>query len=479
MKQTEDKQGKRASGKASGKSPRPPRGMRDFLAAQVMRRRRVISTIRSVYERYGFEPLETPAMEDLDVLMGKYGEEGDQLLFKVLKRGDKLRRVLAQGTGRDLAAADLADLGLRYDLTVPLARVVANHRAELSVPYKRYQIQPVWRADRPAKGRFREFYQCDVDVVGASGPLVEAELLGAAGEALAELGFADFRIRLNHRGLLFGLLDAAGLPSDRWMEAVVAVDKMDKIGPEGVAGQLEERGIVGAKALVDMLTSLSGPGDRTNEALLAALLERAGEPVRAGVEELSSIVSMCAAGPASGHLVVDPALARGLSYYTGAIFEIDSPDLSVSLAGGGRYDGLIGMFSGRDLPACGISLGLERILEIMESRGMFAGQDHGPQVLVTTWNQDLSAESLHLAAELRRAGLKVDLHPKPGKIGKQLKYAAGRDIPLAVILGPDEAAAGQVVLKDLRQGTQQTLSQADLPSAVRRLLSLGESESET
>ena len=470
MSESRGSNAKISSRKAPGKSVRPPRGMRDLLAAQVLRRRKVISTIRSVYERYGFEPLETPAMEDLDVLMGKYGEEGDQLLFKVLKRGDKLRRVVAGAQTGALRETDLADLGLRYDLTVPLARVVASHRGGIGRPYKRYQIQPVWRADRPAKGRFREFYQCDVDVVGASGPLVEAELLSAASEALTRLGFERFRIRLNHRGLLFGLLRSAGLAEESWTEAVVVIDKWDKIGPEGVASELVERGIEQGQALVDLLGELTDQGAQSTEQRLAALLERAGEPVRSGIEELSRIVRLAEVGPASGHLEVDASLARGLSYYTGAIFEIDSPDLAVSLAGGGRYDGLIGMFSGQDLPACGISLGLERILEVMEARDMFAGQRIGPDVLVTAWDEDLARQSLELAMELRQAGFAVDLHPRPGKIGKQLKYAAARGIPLAVILGPDEVAEGRVVLKDLRRGDQESLDRSALRARVGTLL---------
>ncbi len=465
---SDGKVGKGQRAKRSGQSVRPPRGMRDMLAPQVARRRRVMDTIRSVYERYGFEPLETPAMEDLTVLMGKYGTEGDQLLFKVLKRGDKLRKVLEAGATPQ--PTQLADLGLRYDLTVPLARVVAAHRAEIVFPYKRYQMQPVWRADRPAKGRFREFYQCDVDLVGAPPPLAEVELLGAASEALAELGFEDFRVRLNHREILFGLLRAVGVANERFTDAVVAIDKLDKIGPDGVAGELSQRGIDQGPELVAMLVELTQGEDRTNEQRLALLLERAGDAVRMGVDELTSIVRLADAGPASGHLVVDAALARGLSYYTGAIFEIDSPALSVSLAGGGRYDGLVGMFSGQDLAACGISLGLERIIEVLDDQRVLGASRVGPEVLVTCWDDELAGASLSVAAELRASGLRVDVHPKPGKIGKQLKYASARGIPLAVIMGPDEAKSGRVVLKDLRKGEQQDLDRAQLVGQVGALL---------
>jgi histidyl-tRNA synthetase len=445
--------------------------MRDFLPDEIRKRRHTISVIRRVYESYGFEPLETPALENLDVLLGKYGEEGDQLLFKVLRRGQKLQSALSD-KGAEASEIDLADMGLRYDLTVPLARVVAAYRGKLPRLLKRYQIQPVWRADRPAKGRFREFYQCDVDVVGSKSPAVEAELLGAACQALKNLGFDRFEVKLNHRELLFGLIEVAGVSSEIAMDAVTAIDKLDKAGEEGVRAELTEKGVDrnAAQRLVEMLRVTPGEGAETVLGRLRSVTS-GNEHADGGIDEVENILSLCEAGPAAGRVVADPSLARGLSYYTGAIFEIVAPDLGVSLAGGGRYDDLIGAFSGRRAPACGISLGLERLLVIMEKRGLFPEMLEGPQVVVTCWSHDLLGQSLRIAHELRAAGLKVDVFPEPGKLGKQLKYAEKRKSPLAVIQGPDEAAAGQVSIKDWRAGDQITCPTTEVSSKAKELLS--------
>ncbi|MDQ3686494.1 MAG: histidine--tRNA ligase, partial [Acidobacteriota bacterium] len=354
----------------------PARGMRDFLPAEVRRREYVIRIIKEVYERYGFEPLETRAVENIETLLGKYGEEGNQLIFKILKRGEHER------TGE-------ADLALRYDLTVPLARVVAEYGDRLPKFFKRYQIQPVWRADRPGRGRFREFFQCDVDALGSRSTVVEAELCAAAGEALTRLGFTNFTIRLNHRQVLSGVLGAAGIPAERHAEALVALDKLDKIGPAGVAKEFSARGIAeesGARLLsffegvsalehAAQLADIEGEGrgsesEAVNAAILGRLVEFIGdnEAGARGIEELRSVVKLSAAYGADAKLKIDPSLARGLSYYTGAIMEISVPDLAGSLGGGGRYDNLVGMFSGRDVPACGFSLGLERIIVVMMER---------------------------------------------------------------------------------------------------------------
>jgi histidyl-tRNA synthetase len=355
----------------------PARGMRDFLPGDVRRREHVIRVVKEVYERYGFEPLETPAVENIETLMGKYGEEGNQLIFKILKRG------VHETTGE-------ADLALRYDLTVPLARVVAQYRAQLPKFFKRYQIQPVWRADRPARGRFREFYQCDVDVLGSRSMIVEAELCAAQSEALTKLGFTNFTIRLNHRQVLAGVLDAAGIPSDKHADALIALDKLDKIGREGVAREFEERGVSQdagnnlldffenlnalehAAQLVEVENELSG-NDALNTTVLGRLVEFVGdhEAGARGIDELRSIIQFAGTGVAGPRIKLDPSLARGLSYYTGAIMEISVPDLSGSLGGGGRYDNLVGMFLGQDVPACGFSLGLERIIVVMTEREMF------------------------------------------------------------------------------------------------------------
>ncbi|MDP1572430.1 MAG: histidine--tRNA ligase [Vicinamibacterales bacterium] len=431
-------------------STQPARGMRDFLPDDVRRRQYVMGVIARVYEQYGFAPLETPAVENIETLLGKYGEEGDRLIFKILKRGEG-------------AATGQADLALRYDLTVPLARVVAEYRATLPKFFKRYQMQPVWRADRPQKGRFREFYQCDVDAIGSHSVVVEVELLAAACDVLARLGFADFTVRLNHRKALSGMLQASGVPAALHGETLVALDKLDKIGPDGVTRELAERGVAPAAAAA--LIALFSDGAAGNDAILARLEAVVGgdEAGATGVRELRAILALAAGTRAAARLRLDPSLARGLSYYTGAIFEIAVPDLAGSLGGGGRYDDLIGMFGKQAVPACGISLGLERILVVMGERGMFppdlalAAAD----VMVAVWSEARLADSVALAAELRAGGLRVEVYPEADKLGKQFKYASACGVPFVAVLGDDEAARGEVALKDMRTGVQRSVPRAD------------------
>jgi histidyl-tRNA synthetase len=436
----------------------PARGMRDFLPEDVRKRSYVIDVIREVYERYGFEPLETPAVENIETLLGKYGEEGDRLIFKILKRGEE---------GRQTGDADLA---LRYDLTVPLARVVAEYHGTLPKFFKRYQIQPVWRADRPQKGRFREFYQCDVDAIGSTSPVVEAEVCGAVSDVLERLGFTDFVIRLNHRELLRALLDVSGVPAELHDSALIAVDKIDKIGTDGVVAELERRG-VSAEAATRTLQAFSLDSGGGVEAKLAALVSGHEAGARA-LQNLRAVIAGAASTSASAHLQIDPSLARGLSYYTGAIFEIAVTDLAGSLGGGGRYDNLVGMFLGQSVPACGFSLGLERILVVMAEREMFPADitATGADVLVTQWNADAVAENLALARQLRTSGLRVEVYPDADKIGKQLKYASSRHARFAVIAGDDERAKGSVMVKDLASGQQSEVPRADLATwlAARR-----------
>ena len=446
---------------------KPARGMRDFLPDDVRRRQYVIGVIAEVYQRYGFEPLETPAVEDLETLMGKYGEEGDRLIFRILKRGEG-------------AKGGESDLALRYDLTVPLARVVAEYRSELPRFFKRYQVQPVWRADRPQKGRFREFYQCDVDVIGSRSMVVEAELLAAAAEVLTQLGFVDFHIRLNHRQLLEGLLESIGIPPGDRSAALVALDKLDKVGAEGLAEALRARGIVesAASTLSELFAKIgtASPNANANRAISNAQVLTTLESIlkahdngRRALGELGEILSLSASGPASDRLRLDPSLARGLSYYTGSIFEIAVPDLAGSLAGGGRYDDLIGMFSGEQVPACGISLGLERILVVMGERGMFPETlgETAADVMVTIWNADGTADAVRLANDLRHAGLRVEIYPEPDKIGKQFKYADARRIPFVVVVGEDEAARGEVAVKSLKTGAQQGVPRAEVADFIK------------
>jgi histidyl-tRNA synthetase len=448
----------------------PARGMRDFLPDDVRKREYVIGVIKEVYERYGFEPLETPAAENIETLMGKYGEEGNQLIFKILKRG------VHEGSGE-------ADLALRYDLTVPLARVVAEYRDKLPKFFKRYQIQPVWRADRPARGRFREFYQCDVDVLGSRSMVIEAEICAAAAEVLKRLGFKDFGIRLNHRKVLTGILGVAGVGLEQHDGALVALDKLDKIGRKGVEEELASRDItpVASQRLLDFFSELTAlehaaeiaagedttkKQDALNKAVLGRIVEFVSDNVMGseGVAELQSILEFANAAGISRQISVDPSLARGLSYYTGAIMEISVKDLAGSLGGGGRYDNLVGMFAGQDIPACGFSLGLERILVVMGEREMFPSNISGAaaDVMVAIWNDESIGESIQLAQELRDLGLRVDLYPEADKLGKQFKYASIRGLPFVAVIGDEERSRGEVAIKDLRTGVQQTIKRDEL-----------------
>lgn len=413
--------------------------MRDFLPADVRKREYVIGIIKEVYESYGFEPLETPAVENLETLTGKYGEEGNQLIFKILKRGEKLD---LSGAAKE---SDLSDLALRYDLTVPLARVVANNKNELPKFFKRYQIQRVWRADRPARGRFREFYQCDVDCIGSDSLIVEAEIISAAGEILSKLGFVDFEIRINHRELLRSIVATAGIQNET--DALVALDKLDKIGSDGVKNELLGRGIseVSADRFLDAIRSGSSNDD------------------------LDTVQRLCVGLP----IRIDPSLARGLSYYTGTIMEIvlTEGDFKGSIGGGGRYDGLIGMFGKEQIPACGFSLGFERILVVMEERGMFPPEiaDSTPaDVMVTIWSSETIHESLRLAHELRSRGLRVTMYPEPDKLGKQIKYADSIRVPWVCVLGDSELADSTVTVKNMRTGDQQTIARDRAASAIQK-----------
>ncbi|HQU91675.1 MAG TPA: histidine--tRNA ligase [Pyrinomonadaceae bacterium] len=434
----------------------PARGMRDFLPTDVRKRNYVINIIKEVYGSYGFEPLETPAVENLETLMGKYGEEGNQLIFRILKRGEKLDLENAKSQN------DLSDLALRYDLTVPLARVVANNKNELPKFFKRYQIQPVWRADRPARGRFREFYQCDVDAIGSTSMAVEGELISAVSTILKRLGFNDFVIRLNHRKVLADILDTAGVPSELHSEALVAIDKLDKVGTDGVAAELAYRGISEGSAtmlleIFDQTQKIIGEGKDVNRTIVSNLINIVSNEV---LTEIGQILRFAEDSP----IQLDPSLARGLSYYTGAIIEVNVPDLPGSLAGGGRYDGLIGMFGKEQIPACGVSLGLERILVVMDERGMFPpeiAESTPADAMVTVWSEATITESLKLATELRKQGLRVTVYPEADKFGKQMKYADSIKVPYVCVLGESEIAERTVTIKNMKTGEQETVNRGE------------------
>jgi histidyl-tRNA synthetase len=441
-------------------STKPARGTRDFLPDDLRRRDHVIGIVRDVYQRYGFEPLETPAFENIETLTGKYGEEGSQLIFKILKRGEH------EKSGE-------ADLALRYDLTVPLARVVAEYQNALPTLFKRYQIQPVWRADRPARGRFREFYQCDIDATGTTSPVVEAEILGAVSEILTSLGFSDFVIRLNHRRVLTALLETAGVPQPLHGDALVALDKLDKVGAGGVSKEFAARGIPADAGATALTLFVGGAPEAPGEAptvSLARLRGVLGE--HEALANLAAIVDLAASTPASGRIRVDPSLARGLSYYTGAIMEIAVEGIG-SLGGGGRYDNLVGMFLGRAVPACGFSLGLERIIVVMTERGMFPPSVVTSAVdIVVTFLDDASrAEALKLAGELRAARFRVDVFPEASrKFDRPLKYASARGARVMAIFGENEVTRGEASIRNLVAREQVAVPRTEAVASIRRLL---------
>ena len=464
--------GRDTSAPVSKASTKPPSGTRDFLPTEVLRRRHVIEVVQRVYEAHGFAPLETPAIENLSTLLGKYGEEGDQLMYRLLHRRDALSRPLAaaHAEGRVPAEHELADQGLRYDLTVPLARVVAQY-GELPKFFKRYQIQPVWRADRPGKGRFREFFQCDVDITGTTSLLAEAEVCSAVATVLRELGFQEFEIRVNHRELLRAMIRAAGIDAALEGTALVAVDKLDKIGRDGVLAELAQRGISAGQGsqLLEILAPPAPPaGDEQadNAGVLARLRAQVDERGRAAVDSLTELLELCGQNPAGVHLKVSPELARGLGYYTGPIFEIAVADLQGSLGGGGRYDELVGMFGKAQVPAVGFSLGLERILVVMAERDMYPALDHGPDLMLC-WLGVPPVELVRVATQLRARGLAVELFPEPAKLGKQLAYADADGVKarFAAIIGTKELDAGVITVKHLSSGAQETIALAELDRA--------------
>jgi histidyl-tRNA synthetase len=434
------------------------RGTRDFLPDQAAARHAVIARLRTVFSRHGFEPLDTPAFERIETLTGKYGEEGQRLIFQILKRGE----------GGERGEVDLA---LRYDLTVHLARVVAMNPG-LRMPFKRWQIAPVWRADRPAKGRFREFWQCDCDIVGSTEPLADASCLAVAADAFATLGFRQYTIRLNDRRLLSATARAAGVGADLEIGLFTAIDKLDKIGRDGVDRELAERGIdEAARARLWRILSITGDrdlvgGPHPRDAVVAGLREAlAGvEAAGAALDEVVQVASLAEAmGVPSGVILLDPTLARGLDYYTGPIweFEVEAPKVG-SLGSGGRYDGLIGVFGKTAVPAVGTSFGLERIVLVMEEHGMLPARDDAPQVLVAVFDAANPEPAARAAAALRRRGIRADLYTGTAKLRNQLKYADAIGVSWVVIAGPGEAARGAVTLKNLGSGEQVEVPLVDL-----------------
>jgi len=433
-------------------------GTRDFLPEQLIFRQKVIGIMKEVFERYGFLPLETPAVERLDVLSGKYGEEADRLIFKVLKRGEELKSALAKGE-------ELADMGMRYDLTVPLCRVIALHQNEISFPFRRYQIQPVWRADKPQKGRYREFYQCDVDVVGQEAPLADAELVAMTYEVLTTLGFSNFSIRVNHRQILSALAEWAGIAKENRNSFFSALDKLDKIGLDGVKKEFEGRGLA-AEAIKQILPVIEANS-------LDFLKQSLGhtEKGKKAVEETERLIKYAAhLGVPAQEAAFDVSLARGLDYYTGPIFETVLSDAKIgSVTGGGRYDNLIGLFTGKEVPATGTSFGLERIIDVLEERGKLEEAAGVTQVVVLPFDESSLAYGLEVTAVLRKAKVRAEVYPfAEDKMRDKFGWVAKRKISFAAAVGPDEMKERQVTFKNMATGQQVKLPFGELPADLKQ-----------
>ena len=457
----------------------PPTGTRDLLPRDLVKRNRVFDLLRTTFERYGYEPLETPAVESTSALEGKYGEEGERLLYRILKRGKDLTEaaetVLALPEAARSAGAlsrALSDLALRYDLTVPFARVVAAHQNDLVLPFRRYQIQPVWRAERPQHGRYREFYQCDVDCVGSASLAVEAEMLAMVCEVFTALGMRDFAIHINHRTLLDALMESAGVEMKQRVAAMTALDKLDKLGQEGVRADLNKAGL--ARAAVERLMEAVGLAGAPL-AMLNAVRPIVGATAQGevGLRELGQLFQYLAAMRVPPeHYRFDLAMVRGLAYYTGTIFETIPGGMRIgSLASGGRYDKLIGQFTGRDLPCVGISFGIDRMFDALAELGLMGGEAMtATQALVAFFGPENLADSYALATELRAGAMRTEVYPDAKDLGAQLKFAGRKGIPIACILGPEEAQRGEVIVRDLRVGQQQTVLRGEVVAHVRALL---------
>ena len=447
--------------------PSIPKGTRDFGPEEMIRRNYIFDTIKGVFRLYGFKPLETPAMENLSTLLGKYGDEGDKLLFKILNSGDFLSGVSDEqlhGNPNALSTR-LCEKGLRYDLTVPLARYVVQHQGEISFPFKRYQIQPVWRADRPQKGRYREFYQCDVDVIGSRSLLCEVDLVEIVAKVFQRLGIR-VTLKVNNRKILYGIAETIG-HADKMIDITVAIDKLEKIGLKAVNGELREKGI-DERAIEALQPILSLEG--ANGAKLARLREiLADSPVGlAGVTETETILSYVETLGTELEIELDLSLARGLNYYTGAIFEVKARDFAIgSICGGGRYDDLTGIFGMPNTSGVGISFGADRIYDVMTGLDLFPDDTKGTtRALMLNFGGEEERVSLRLAKNLREAGIACEVYPESAKMKKQMEYANRRAVPWVVIVGSDELASGRATVKNMATGEQQAVAFDELINRI-------------
>ena len=456
--------------------PSIPKGTRDFSPAEMACRNYIFDTVKSIFKKYGYAPLETPAMENLTTLLGKYGDEGDKLLFKILNSGEAFAGVDAEELSHSNALSlKVCEKGLRYDLTVPFARYVVQHQNEITFPFKRFQIQPVWRADRPQKGRYREFYQCDVDVIGSQSQINELELVQIADEVFRKLDI-NVCIKINNRKVLQGLAEIIGHP-DKLVDITVAIDKIDKIGLEAVKEELSERGIDSdGIAILEPILQMQG----TNREKLAAIrtvlagssatsgCSTASEVGLKGVDELEELFNYIESANIKQKVEIDLSLARGLNYYTGAIFEVKALDFQIgSICGGGRYDNLTGIFGLPNISGVGISFGADRIYDVLKGLDKFPKDAiEGTKLLFSNMGSAETAYALPIAAQLRSQGISCEIYPDNTKLKKQFDYATKKGIRYFAIIGEDEIKAGEVTLKDLTTGTQQRVPKEELNSLL-------------
>jgi histidyl-tRNA synthetase len=450
--------------------PTLPKGTRDFGPAQMAKRQFIFDSIKKVFQKYGFQPLETPAMENLTTLTGKYGDEGDQLLFKVLNSGDFLKDVDQKQLSTQnskLITPSISEKGLRYDLTVPFARYVVMNRHEITVPFKRYQLQPVWRADRPQKGRYREFYQCDADVVGTNSLLCEAEIVLMIKEVFGSLGIKDYSIKINHRGVLAGLAELSN--STNHMSLFVAIDKLDKIGEAKVKEELISRGFnESSLETVFKILNFKGTTEEKTSFLLSQFSN--SETGQKGVNDLQEVFTLLKNyGAGDDHVEFDIALARGLSYYTGCIFEVKINNVAIgSVSGGGRYDNLTGGFGLPDVSGVGISFGVDRLYDAMEELNLFPQEAQiSSKVLLCHFDEESKLFGLKVLQTLRANDIASEIYPDKVKIQKQLEYANKKMIPYTIVIGSDEVKSGVLAFKNMRTGEQLKLSIKDILSNLK------------
>ena len=449
--------------------PSIPKGTRDFSPLEMIRRNYIFNVIRSVFEKHAYLPIETPSMENLSTLMGKYGEEGDRLLFKILNSGDFAKGVDFSDENPNRLATKICEKGLRYDLTVPFARFVVQHQNEISFPFKRYQMQPVWRADRPQKGRYREFYQCDADVIGSNSLLNEAELMQITDEIFSKFGI-KVTIKINNRKILTGIAEVVGAP-DKVVDICTAIDKLDKIGLDNVCAELTERGL-SCEAVAKMQPFFAFGG--TNEEKLAQLRDvfANSEIGMRGVEEVTTVLNYVSLFNLNSPIELDITLARGLNYYTGAIFEVKAMDVAIgSISGGGRYDDLTGIFGLKNMSGVGISYGAERIYDVLNELNLFPADIASPvKVLVINFGENEEKYALSALQSLRAEGIACEIFPDRAKIGKQMNYANAKSIPFVVMAGEEEMNQQVYTLKNMESGEQQRMPIAALVEKVKSLL---------